>query len=96
MQHVETDHLEVEGHLEMHRLGQVVDLPLEPVDAARAGRHHCFREPPVARGAGVDFANQRNGRSADAWSSAEHECRRPEQSEQRRVSRLALGKRRLR
>ena len=41
-------------------------------------------------------ANQRHDHSADACASAEHQCRRPEQSEKRRVSRLALGKRRLR
>eukprot|EP00964_Phaeocystis_antarctica_P012243 scaffold6767_cov50-Phaeocystis_antarctica.AAC.2 len=89
--------------------------------AARAGRRRrCFREPPVAREAGVDdhaasrhapvlrvalprrqrmwrrAADQRHGRSADAGPNAEHECRRAEQSEQRRVSRLALGHRRLR
>eukprot|EP00964_Phaeocystis_antarctica_P065935 scaffold39832_cov56-Phaeocystis_antarctica.AAC.2 len=31
--------------------------------------------------------NQRHDRSADQWPSAEHECRRAEQSEQRRATR---------
>eukprot|EP00964_Phaeocystis_antarctica_P115844 scaffold79832_cov67-Phaeocystis_antarctica.AAC.3 len=81
--------------------------------AARAGRCRCFREPPVAKEAGIDdhavlrrapvlrvalprrqrllnlwrATDQRHDRSAEARPSAEHECRRVEQSEQRRVSR---------
>eukprot|EP00964_Phaeocystis_antarctica_P000527 scaffold289_cov57-Phaeocystis_antarctica.AAC.1 len=88
--------------------------------AARPARRRCFREPPVAREASIDYhaalrhapvlrvalprrqrlwrwaANQRHGRSADPRPSAEHECRRAEQGEQRWASRLALCKRRLR
>ena len=62
----------------------------------RRGTDASFLHLPRRQRLWRRFANQRHDHSADAWPSAEQQCRRPEQSEKRRVSRLALGKRRLR
>eukprot|EP00964_Phaeocystis_antarctica_P046109 scaffold26587_cov65-Phaeocystis_antarctica.AAC.2 len=76
----------------------------EPPGAREPGvdDHAALRHAPVLRVALPHWqrlwrraADQRHDRSADPRPSAEHECRRAEQSEQRRVSRLALGHRRL-
>ena len=53
------------------------------------------RHDPVL-GVALPRQRQRHDRSADPRPSAEHECRRAEQGEQRWASRLTLGKRRLR
>eukprot|EP00964_Phaeocystis_antarctica_P161341 scaffold133317_cov62-Phaeocystis_antarctica.AAC.2 len=87
VQHVEPDHLEVEGHLEVIWQGDHAALRHAPVlRVALPCRQRLWRRA----------ADQRHDRSADPRPSAEHECRRAEQGEQRWASRFALCKRRLR